>query len=805
MADAKGIKMGQGYVSLGVDRGPLDAGLEAAKGQFQAWGKGIAALGAVIAAGGAAVAAPFLSGMGDFMAWGSEMRTTMRMTAMSFAEADTAMDGFRVSGEELTASVAKMDEFLVAASQGSAAATQALSQMGLSVAELMSMSQGDRMMAFADGLNRVGNEAERIALQRDVFGRGGLALNIAGGAAGVRARADRMDELEGASGGEEAFNAAIALGRAKSEMATVTKSIFQSLAFAAAPVMQEFFQLATKIAIAVRQWTDENRPLLTTIFYVADKLILLGSVIGFLGGAIYAASYAFTFFQGAIAIVGGVLSWLGGIVVGVVSVAFWILSASMAVVGSGFGVLTLASFLWGVATSVWTGIVWAATTLYGVALMALIPVFWALKAVSFLWGVGIAIQTAAATVMLLIYKAAVFACSLAYGVYAAMTGVATAGTSAFTVSLIAAWIWENLVSLGLNLIISGIVALVMVMIGAVALFAIATVSAFGLMAAFFSIRTSAEGVTRAGGGLRDMIGSLASSVTSMASGIGSAFGSALSSIMSYIGQFFTIFADAASVAFEQVVGVALQSAGSIKAAFDAGEWGLIWDILLTTAQLAWIRLYPAVISFKDGMVDLFRDAWLEVTILGMTAWHKIKEFVYPILTRMLQAFAITASAIPGMEDAEQRAQAMAGRMVVLPINGQIEGMRRQAADEALVQQGIREELAQAVADGDQGEAARLQNELDGLEMQAWFAQQNAIVQREMAKAGGMPGMPGAPGGLAGNGLSSIGSFSRFAAMGWTGAGAASGETDAERNARLAAERLERLVRLAERQRGVVMQ
>ena len=60
MADAKGIKMGQGYVSLGVDRGPLDAGLEAAKGQFQAWGKGIAALGAVIAAGGAAVAAPFL-------------------------------------------------------------------------------------------------------------------------------------------------------------------------------------------------------------------------------------------------------------------------------------------------------------------------------------------------------------------------------------------------------------------------------------------------------------------------------------------------------------------------------------------------------------------------------------------------------------------------------------------------------------------------------------------------------------------------------------------------------------------------
>ena len=772
--------MGGGYVSLGVDRGPLDKGLEAAKASFQTWGKGIAALGAAIASAGVAVAAPFLSGLSDFISWGSEMRNTMRMVNMSFDDTDLAMDGMRLSAEELPVVMRTMDSFMVDAATSSGNTAQALRDMGLSFAELNAMTRIDRLLAFAGGLDSIGDAALRSDRIRSVFGgRGGLTANIEGGAAGIRARAARADELEGASGGRQAFLAATALGRAKSEMNTAINSVSMALAFAAAPVMQSFYELVTKIAIGVQRWADANRPLLTTIFYIADKVILAGMAIGFLGGAVYAASYAFSFIQGAIAVVGGVFSWLAGIVVGVLSAALWVLMTTIAFVKGGFGLLTLASFLWGIATSIWTGIVFVATLLYGVALMAIVPVFFLLKAVSFMYWLGTMIWMGLVIAVTFLYKGAMLALSFAYGVYAMMTGVAVVATNGFTLSLIAAWIWENLVSLGINLIITAIVALIMVIIGFVVLMAVATVAAGALIISFFSIE-------RSGQRLGSMFRSLVSSVSAMASSIGQAFSAALSNIMNYISQFFTSFMESASVAFEHVVGIGTQAFGAIRDAFQAGEWEMIWNIVVVAAQLAWIRMYPAVMSFTDGMVDLFGSAWNIIKSLFIRVWGEIKAIAFEGIAAILTAtLAITPA---GPLTTLITAQA-AG--LVIDARFARQNARRDAAavgntradiDAWVVQFQARQERDDAIAAGDEAEAFQLQVRLDQLE---WDA---AIARRDMPAPFDLRNMPGMPGNLLqGGGQTSTGTFNRFAAMGWTGAAGMDAEPLAIREARLARE------------------
>lgn len=229
MSSASGIKMGQGYVALGVDRSGLDKGLEAAKSTFQAWGKGIAALGAAIAAGGASITAPFLGGLGEFAAWGSSMRTAMRESNMGFTEARTAMNGLGISAEELPTVTARVAEFVEAARNGSREANAALAEMGVGLNDLASASHGDRLNMLADGLNRIGDSGLRMTRQRDIFRGSGLSMNIGGGSEGVRQRAARRDYLQGDSYGAEGQRVAADYARAQGELGTATAAIWQSL------------------------------------------------------------------------------------------------------------------------------------------------------------------------------------------------------------------------------------------------------------------------------------------------------------------------------------------------------------------------------------------------------------------------------------------------------------------------------------------------------------------------------------------------------------------------------------------------
>lgn len=325
---ASRIKAGAGYVELGTDDSKLVKGLDAAASRFKQFGSYVASIGAGIAAAGAAITAPFINGLSAFSAWGSEMTSTMRATGMEMLEMDELMDGLgntmdgtSTSAESFIAAVAKMSEFMASARSGSAEANAALQAMGLSLSDLEGMTQSERMMAFADGLDRISDAGQRIALQRDVFGRGGLALNVQGGSAGIRARAARQDEVEGQLT-EEDQQLAREYTQAMNEMKLAIAGVWKTLGAAAAGSARDWLKVLTEIIIVVRKFIEDNREMIGIIFNVGLALTAVGTSITILGGIFYAAGFAISFFSGLVSLTGTILG-------AILTPAIWLVSASM--------------------------------------------------------------------------------------------------------------------------------------------------------------------------------------------------------------------------------------------------------------------------------------------------------------------------------------------------------------------------------------------------------------------------------------------------------------------------------------------
>jgi len=309
MASKQSIEAGRGHVSLGVDENPLKAGLKAAEQTFKDWGKSIGAIGASVGAVGASITAPFLQGLSTFADWGREMRNGMRETGIGFDALDMIIDGMRVGLDELVPATAKMSAFLSSAREGAAGAVSTMNTLGLSISELAAMDQGDRMMAFADALSRVSDAGQRIALQREIFGRGGLSLNIEGGAAGIRARAARTDFVEGVLS-ESDLNMAKEYNKVVGEMKLATAGFWRTLGAVAAGPMKEVYTQIVGYIIQARQWIEANRELLGVVFRVGLALVGIGMALG----VVTVGCYGLAFVVGKLAVVGAVVmaafSWI---------------------------------------------------------------------------------------------------------------------------------------------------------------------------------------------------------------------------------------------------------------------------------------------------------------------------------------------------------------------------------------------------------------------------------------------------------------------------------------------------------------
>lgn len=99
--------------------------------------------------------------------------------------------------ESVAASINRLQRNLSVANTDGKEAAKAFTQMGLSIAELRSMSPEQQFLKIAERINEFGDQADRTRLLIDIFGKSGASLGpmFAEGSEGIRAAMDQAERL----------------------------------------------------------------------------------------------------------------------------------------------------------------------------------------------------------------------------------------------------------------------------------------------------------------------------------------------------------------------------------------------------------------------------------------------------------------------------------------------------------------------------------------------------------------------------------------------------------------------------------
>ena len=395
-----------------------------------------------------------------------------------------------------------------------------------------------------------------------VLGIFGLGATAAAGASGTAAAAT----------GAWGIVTATASGIATAAMATWAAAVFAvQTAHAIGLFAVTGFGLATAAATALT-WLDNAALGVWTAGTIAASIASSAwTAAVWLLTTAYAASTASLWGFGAVGVAMDVLSFAAAAGAAVWSAATWALSAATTVATAVLGIFTGAT----AASTVWA---WASNAALGV------------------WAGAVWLVSAA-------HAAAV-------GVLALFTGatvVAQAGTHGFSLGLIFAWIWENIASAGIYLLVTAIGVLI------VALGAVALALGAGVLIAFVGL-------------LADLV---------VESGVA----------QSAWGQFVDFFGATAGRAWESckqafagILDTVKTTMGGVMDAVSAGNWGLVWDLVKTGAELAWRQ----ITLFVQQQWIIWKGAALDV-------WHTITDWLedafHDVVTSIEVLFAMTWSEI----------------------------------------------------------------------------------------------------------------------------------------------------------------
>lgn len=741
--------MGKGQVTLGTDDSLLDKGLKAAEGKFKAWGKAIGALGAGIAAAGAAITGPMLYGLSVFSEIGGSIVSAARITGMATDDIQTLAAALKVDFDELAKGSRKMDQFISHAAAGAPEATRRLGELNLSLHDLASMSEADRFRAIGAAIGQTYSDiSQRHAAALQIFGRGGLAFDFSGDVGG---REQRRRELGGVMSPAD-----LALAKdynlTVKEMKVAIEGLWARIGATAAPVMRDFFRIITTIVVALQRLVDANRPFLETVFRVADALVTAGAVIVAIGGAFYGLSLAISFFGPMLGAIGIAWRVLSGVVTG------WGLLSVLWT-----GVVAAATLAWGVVTTTWTAVAATAMGVWSTVTMLAMMAVWAAVALSTAvqaaWGVGTATVYAIAAaavwawsigsiIAIGAYKTAMFLAAVATGVYGLATGglslamaaqatwswLAAAGSIAYQVAILAASaatfiysivMWETAAATTVATAGINILAAALIVLAVAALAAAGIVGGAFLIAPLVLIAIASVAVFKAAiAGIGATFAAIGNSIASTTSGIGAALGG----ILPAIGRIGSTAADAASrmwasltTAFAGLVGTARTAWSGIVSAFEIGDFDLLWQIITAAAQVAWLQIQAFLIEgwaiwkfagltifneITDTLYDAFTGVWTELRILFAEGWAAMKQGFFEALVQIVDRW-----------NAFQRLVAAAADQAN-PLLSQSERDRRSTQRlnrDTESERPLRAAAAAAAAEARGGARARIENDDDALE------------------------------------------------------------------------------------------
>lgn len=331
MSNANSIRAGGAFVELFAENSKLVRGLRAAEKHVKDFGGKVSKIGKETFSTGAA-AASALAGTGKiFASIGDDVAHAAKRTGMSaeaFSGLAYAAKMSDISAEDFEGGLRKMQKTLSAAAGGSKSAQEKLSDLGLSVEDLLKLSPDQQFSLIADRLTRIKNPAMQAGAAMGIFGRGGASLLplLQEGSAGIArfvAEAKRLGLIVSTSDAKAAEEFDEALKR----MWMTIKMVAFNIGSALAPTLKDAARWLTDVAVNTSRWVKENRGLAVMALQASVALAAVGASIFVVGKAISAVSGAFTAlrvivgaFQAIASVISLVASPIGMIAIGILVV-----------------------------------------------------------------------------------------------------------------------------------------------------------------------------------------------------------------------------------------------------------------------------------------------------------------------------------------------------------------------------------------------------------------------------------------------------------------------------------------------------
>ncbi|QOJ04339.1 MAG: phage tail tape measure protein [Planctomycetia bacterium] len=310
----------------------FSAGLKRAQQQLAAFGAGLRAIGLRMVAIGAAAIAPFVASIKTFSDFGDQLdkmsiRTGVSVEALS--ELGFAADLSGADIETLENGIRKMQKTITEAAGGSAAAADALADLGLSAHAVAAMSPKAQFKLIADRLSGIADPTRRAALAMEIFGRSGTRLLplLEDGAAGIN-RMQREARALGLTMSTQTARQAALLNDTLHTTWRVIKQVSVAVGAALAPEVIDLANAVTRVAVNIARWIKQNRELVLRAAKIAAATIAAGAALVGFGAAASLAAIAIGGIAKALAVVkgtavtvtgllGAVLSPIGLIIAGV--------------------------------------------------------------------------------------------------------------------------------------------------------------------------------------------------------------------------------------------------------------------------------------------------------------------------------------------------------------------------------------------------------------------------------------------------------------------------------------------------------
>ena len=298
-ASTSAVRAGQAFVEMLLDNKQFLAALGAVQTRLKSMGAAFAAAGRKMSqagtwmmAAGAAIAAPLVLAVREFMRTGDALDKMSARVSASVEFLSALGHAAQLGGSDLNTmegAIRRMQRTALDATRGLSTAVDGFDMLGVSITGAGGQLKDTEQLFIesATALSKMENGTQKAALATMIFGRAGTQLlpMLQDGKAGLLAMMEEAKRL-GLVMTEEDTKAAAVLTDAWYKLFASLKRSGAVMATALAPALSGTFDQVTAIFTPLMEWARGNEHVIVTVATLAAGLLTLGAAAKVLGLAI---------------------------------------------------------------------------------------------------------------------------------------------------------------------------------------------------------------------------------------------------------------------------------------------------------------------------------------------------------------------------------------------------------------------------------------------------------------------------------------------------------------------------------------